>query len=574
MDQSNIIDLLMSEELYKDKYACIRELYQNSLDACWCKQLNLPDFIGNIEFGIDVCTKHGKERKYLYCYDNGIGMDKSIITNYLLHIGHTFYSSADFYQMRAESSKKFYPISQFGIGILSCFMLCDLIEITTKKNNSDVICLTLDGKKEYLYFSTPLFDDAERLKNSGTIVKLFLKDDNISDEIPNKKTLNDILMYQSTSERSTHCKEWELFLDMYSLYEEGSERNYKINQQEKKYFLTILTRYIKLCPPSINIFSRCTGECSKYKASYKSGSYFFINLNTIKLIDMTCKKVAEKYSYQYHDFSSIINSLSEDNVVRKEIFVDTQNLQYRNILYFPKDYSKPINAESLLFYRILEFHKSGFLIDGITVQLSRNMKLPTNYDTDFTLNFIGEVRPKLSIDHRNIISVPTQLVDETEMLFFKVVDNEIHCICEYLETVPNEYKSHISDIMWTYYFTSRRFLWDYIAYYLGRKPQNIFWSDLSDNICSNISLSDFLTVENIIIKTNINYLMSTPFFKVIVANKIASSEEIVLRQNEVVLYSPKFKIEEQIIRNRFDDYTSMVYRKADFHKLIIITTML
>ena len=36
LNQTKIIDLLMGVGLYKDKYACLRELYQNSLDAVRC----------------------------------------------------------------------------------------------------------------------------------------------------------------------------------------------------------------------------------------------------------------------------------------------------------------------------------------------------------------------------------------------------------------------------------------------------------------------------------------------------------------------------------------------------------
>lgn len=579
MDQSNIIGLLMSEELYKDKYACIRELYQNSLDACRCKQLNSPEFIGNIEFGIDVCSKHGIERKYLYCLDNGIGMDMSIIKNYLLHVGRTFYSSAEFYQMCAEASNKFYPISQFGVGILACFMLCDLIEITTKKECSDAISLTIDGENEYLYFSNPLLDDVERLETSGTIVKLFLNDNNLSDEMPNKKILNEILMRQSALELDhKHVIECDLFLDLCLLPVKETTKYHKIIKQEEKFLLTVMTRYIKLLPQNINVFARCTGKCSN-SISHNYDSYYLINLNSCILINMTCSQIIEKYSSNYNECSKIYNSLYVDNVDRKEVIINSQNLQYRNILYFPKNYSESINSESLLFARVFEFHKSGFLVDGIAVNLSENLELLEKYYGDFTLNFIGEIRPQLSVDRRNILSVPSQLLSEIEKLLFDIVKEEVNCISKYLENIPNNQKNNLSNIMWIYYFSSRTFLWPQIVNYLGKNPQNIYWCELSNNIFNNISLSDFISGTNIRMKTNINYLMATSFFKTIVAHKIALSEKIDLSQNEIVIRSPKFKVENTILRNKYGSYHNKVYRMADFsqttyHQYDVVTSLL
>lgn len=570
MDQSNIIGLLMSDELYKDKYACLRELYQNSLDACRCQQLKSSNFIGNIEFGIDKCFKHGIERNYLYCIDNGIGMDMTIINKYLLHIGQTFYSSAEFYQMCADSNNKFYPISQFGVGILSCFMLCDLLEITTQKENSNPICLTIDGKKEYLYFSNPRSEDVECFKSSGTIVKLFLKENNIYDELPSKEILNEILMYQSAIERddNKYVDECYSFLDMCFIPNEKSTKYYNRLKQEELYLFTILTKYIKLYPPNINVFVRCTGKCNISATSYKNGSYHHINLKECNRINMKLNQIIDKYSIKYQEVDCTYNSLYVDNVNRKEIIINTQNLQYRNILYFPKNYSEPVNSESLLFARTFEFHKAGFLVDGIAVNVNENLDFTEKYGGDFTLNFIGKIRPKLSIDRRNILSISNQLEKEMEELLNKVAKEEIGCICKYLENIPERQKDNLSDIMWVYYFTSRSFLYSQIVNCLGKNTYNVYWSELSNNLINNISLSDFLSKTNMEIKTNINYLMTTTFFKTIVAHKIALSEKINLHTNKIVLCSSKFKINQNILTNKHGRYRHKVYIKVDYSQTV------
>ncbi len=64
--------------------------------------------------------------------DNGIGMDQYIVQNYLAVIGKSYYQSDDF----QRSGIPVDPISRFGIGILTCFMISDSIEITTQKDRN------------------------------------------------------------------------------------------------------------------------------------------------------------------------------------------------------------------------------------------------------------------------------------------------------------------------------------------------------------------------------------------------------------------------------------------------------
>ena len=83
---------------------------------------------GIIQFSIERID----DKVYLCCKDNGIGMTKEIIENYLLKIGNSYYKSSEFYKKQAQWGGTFAPTSQFGIGILSCFMLGNKIEIITK----------------------------------------------------------------------------------------------------------------------------------------------------------------------------------------------------------------------------------------------------------------------------------------------------------------------------------------------------------------------------------------------------------------------------------------------------------
>lgn len=568
MKQSHIIGLLMGKELYKDEFACIRELYQNSLDACRCMQLENPSYIGNIKFGISSDKKHGISRNYLYCLDNGIGMDMHVIQEYLLHIGNTFYSSSEFFQMCSNSQNRFYPVSQFGVGVLSCFMLCDLLEVTTKKENSEYICLTIDGKNEYLYFSTPKQEDKEQIGRSGTMIKLYLQTDCISDSLPSEKILNDIIMYQSVMEKDVlhYNVECDKFLEMDLLEGKGYRNQCNENLiNQNKYLITVLTKYIKLIPRNINILIEYRLE--------KNGKKDFLNLNKYNLINMSTSGIKKKYISEFNGKEYIDKFINVNNIERREIIISSKNLQYRNVLYFPKNYSNDTNYQSLLFCRTFERHKAGYLIDGITVKINENSDFDNKNDSEFSLNFIGEVRPKLSIDRLNILDISNNLQQEWDKLKEIIIKEELKYICDYLNSAPQNRKKELSDTMWNYYFASRRQFFFEIIKCVSKYNYKIIWNELSDNIICNseIGLSEFLKNESICLKSNINYFMSSNFFKYIVEHRIATSESIYISDEKITVNIKKFKVDKRIFDYDFNyfSYHHMVYRMADYSKTIL-----
>ncbi len=132
-DRSRMFEIL-SDEIYQgDEYIFLRELLQNSIDAIKVRRLKQSsrpqDGIadGLIEFKV-VHGKNGDAT--VICCDNGIGMDEYILRNYFAVAGLSYYRSPDF----EKEGLKFDPISRFGIGILSCFMVADSIEITTYRD--------------------------------------------------------------------------------------------------------------------------------------------------------------------------------------------------------------------------------------------------------------------------------------------------------------------------------------------------------------------------------------------------------------------------------------------------------
>ncbi len=56
-------------------------------------------------------------------------MDQYIVENFLMPIGRSYYHSPEFRQQNLQ----FRPIGQFGLGVMSYFMLSDSLRIHTQK---------------------------------------------------------------------------------------------------------------------------------------------------------------------------------------------------------------------------------------------------------------------------------------------------------------------------------------------------------------------------------------------------------------------------------------------------------
>jgi molecular chaperone HtpG len=141
LDEERIYQLLMGRAIYSDEMDAVRELIQNSVDACHLRDAlmrryqpsEVPSNSRRIVVRLEPPAK-GVLVPRISVTDSGVGMDRWIIEKYLLKVGRSYYQSSDFLRIRAELRKggfDFAPISEFGIGIMSCFMLGNRLEIDT-----------------------------------------------------------------------------------------------------------------------------------------------------------------------------------------------------------------------------------------------------------------------------------------------------------------------------------------------------------------------------------------------------------------------------------------------------------
>lgn len=178
LSKNQVIDLLMGTKLYGKPEVALRELIQNSIDACILSQALHKKWNAPYEPLITVKYYTKDKEDYLEVIDNGIGMNQEIIDKYYSKIGSSYYKSRDFFDLQANSNLDFKPISRFGIGILSCFMVADSMEVETKR--------LLD---QYDY-DTPLKINVEGYDSIFTITKSNKKEPGTTTKLILRKAIN------------------------------------------------------------------------------------------------------------------------------------------------------------------------------------------------------------------------------------------------------------------------------------------------------------------------------------------------------------------------------------------------
>jgi len=209
LEQDQILNLLMGENLYDDPYVFVRELVQNAIDTSRHREAH-ERANGNPNFKAQPInfTTWTDEDGYIWVRidDYGMGMDEQIIQDYFLRVGRSYYQSDQF---KADKLKynDFTPISRFGIGVLSCFIAGDYLEVSTKRlghdNSQNGIRLSMNGlhgfyvvKLESEYKHKPTFMPHQDKKTSekyrseyGTSIAVRLKASQYHEDDWLKKTI-------------------------------------------------------------------------------------------------------------------------------------------------------------------------------------------------------------------------------------------------------------------------------------------------------------------------------------------------------------------------------------------------
>lgn len=197
--QDNILQLLVGHTLYNDSSVVVRELVQNGIDAVKLQKA-IDNNKGNIFHEGKVLVDWDEKKRELTFWDNGTGMTMFDVENYLLKVGASKY--------RTDFVKKEFPdfssISHFGIGILTCFMIANNIDIITNSTEEKwVNCINLRKVNgSYLLRKIEKNEVDPKLQKHGTMVKLYVRTDvdmsTIEDDLKKWIVLPEIpVMYNS-----------------------------------------------------------------------------------------------------------------------------------------------------------------------------------------------------------------------------------------------------------------------------------------------------------------------------------------------------------------------------------------
>ena len=186
--QDEIRELLMGVELYGEPELALRELYQNAIDAIRYREARI-EYLEKLHPNINrayvpkIIFRHDKDnhdREYVECIDNGVGMDRQIFSNVFAKAGKRFSEMSEFVEEQKswdEYGIKIYPNSQFGVGVLSYFMLADHLEIETTRFEKDgkigpIISASITGNGNLFRIASSF----NNYGNCGTRIRLYLKD--------------------------------------------------------------------------------------------------------------------------------------------------------------------------------------------------------------------------------------------------------------------------------------------------------------------------------------------------------------------------------------------------------------
>lgn len=123
---------LLARNLYPEPDVFVRELIQNGHDSIRLRQEREPGHAGRIDVVLNA------EASEIVFRDNGLGMDRDDIRQFLSVIGSTGTGTARARFEEENHAAAFSLIGQFGIGMLSAFVVAERVTVTTRKLGSPV----------------------------------------------------------------------------------------------------------------------------------------------------------------------------------------------------------------------------------------------------------------------------------------------------------------------------------------------------------------------------------------------------------------------------------------------------
>lgn len=184
--EANISELLnmIINSFYSQQDVFLRELISNCSDAIEKqKYIDLRNSKMDVSYEIKIDPLYGDN--CLVIEDNGVGMNKEELINHLSTIATS--GTKEFIKNIKDKSEQ---IGQFGVGFYSAFLVANIVEVLTTKDNQSWKW-TSDANQYY-----SIEEDFNISRSNGTTIILHLKDDALS--FLEENTLRRIITQYST----------------------------------------------------------------------------------------------------------------------------------------------------------------------------------------------------------------------------------------------------------------------------------------------------------------------------------------------------------------------------------------
>ncbi|MFV0329251.1 MAG: hypothetical protein ACK5KL_05395 [Dysgonomonas sp.] len=451
LNQQQVLSLLMGESLYESKFVFVRELLQNAIDTSRHRKF-FEKSNHNIDFepkSINVSTWHDNEGyRWIRIDDYGMGMSLGQIERYFLKVGNSYYNSDEFKVEKLSyknSSIEFVPVSRFGIGILSCFIIGDIVEVSTKSvhKNTSPIRLSLQGMHNYYVLQTkehipnpmPIKGGNENdyRQEVGTSVAVRIKPNYDLPDLNLSEILNAILFNP----------EIPVFLDGVGekgQYLKGIEKNEEIitrkftKKEKKKIIETLNDPTIKSINPEVKVIP--INLIKNYShPGIKGFLYLFIlsEKNILKNIEHKRKITINLSRYSLPELSLEISNREEkskENINLNELLEPIELFNDKNVI---QDYSDSIVLSH-----------NGILIKN--KEPKKAIRFSSNYSSGYKiLGYIqlsDALMPNLDISRDGISSIPWSLWSGLNYTIRKNIPfNYLHKVL-FLKSIKLEYDNN------------------------------------------------------------------------------------------------------------------------------------
>lgn len=203
MSQDRVMKLLQGANIYGDRYAGIRELVQNAVDASllqlWydivqnryvsfelskntaktgLEFMDLLDekrynIFGNYDITVEVIQDKKEDKVFFVVKDKGIGITPSDV-EYIADIGSSREENERFRELLGSMPGWMKPAGAFGIGLQSVFQMTDCVEFYTRQHNCSERLISLQSKGKIATRPVPPNEDGLYYDNSvpGTNAKI------------------------------------------------------------------------------------------------------------------------------------------------------------------------------------------------------------------------------------------------------------------------------------------------------------------------------------------------------------------------------------------------------------------